>query len=87
MNRKDVSSILVRKAFFSAAALVFAGAAQAQDSKTSYSSMVPIDQNLMSESAEIALAGSAPPPSISGDAAIAVLKPHGYEAAVLTSSR
>ena len=44
--------------------------------------MAPIAQYLMTESAEVALARSAAPASISGNATIAVLKPHGYETAV-----
>ena len=44
--------------------------------------MAPIAQYLMTESAEIALARSAAPASISGDATIVVLKQHGYETAV-----
>jgi hypothetical protein len=55
---------------------------QALDSATPYAKMAPTDQYLMSESAEIALARSAAPTSISGDATIEVLKQHGYETAV-----
>src|SRR5580698_490020 len=58
------------------------GIGQAQDSKTPYATMAPIEQYLMPESAEIALARSAAPASISGDATIVVLKQHGYETAV-----
>ena len=63
-------------------ALSLAGAARRRRRKTPYPRMAPIDQYLMSESAEIALARSAAPASISGDASIAVLKQHGYETAV-----
>ena len=55
---------------------------QAQPPKTSYPSMAPLDQYLMPDrNAEIALARSAAPESISGDAKIMVLGPHGYETA------
>jgi hypothetical protein len=55
---------------------------QAQ-SKTPYPSMAPIDRYLMPDrNAEIALARSAAPDSISRDAKVLVLGPHGYETAV-----
>jgi hypothetical protein len=57
--------------------------AQAQDAKTPYPNMAPLDQYLMPDrNAEIALARSAAPEAISGDAAILILAPHGYETAV-----
>jgi hypothetical protein len=56
---------------------------QAQDAKTPYPSMSPINQHLMTErNAEIALARSAAPEAISRDAKILVLGRHGYETAV-----
>jgi hypothetical protein len=56
---------------------------QAQDGKTSYPSMAPLDQYLMPDrNAEIALARSAAPDSISRDAKILVLGRQGYETAV-----
>jgi hypothetical protein len=58
------------------------GKGQAQDSKTSYAKMAPIAQYLMTDQNEVALARSAAPASISGDATIVVLKQHGYETAV-----
>ena len=45
-------------------------------------SMAPIDQYLMDRTAEIALARSAAPASISGDADVQVLGRHGFETAV-----
>ena len=39
----------------------------------------PIEQYLMDKSAEIALARSAAPASLSRDAGVVVLGPHGYE--------
>jgi hypothetical protein len=56
--------------------------AQAQDVKTTYPAMAPISQYLMERNAEIALARSAAPESISQDAEIMVLGNHGYENAV-----
>jgi hypothetical protein len=55
---------------------------QAQ-SKTEYPSMATLDRYLMPDrNAEIALARSAAPDSISHDAKVLVLGPHGYETAV-----
>jgi hypothetical protein len=56
--------------------------ARAQDARR-YLRIAPVDQYLMADrNAEIALARSAAPPSISKDAEILVLGPHGYETAV-----
>src|SRR5262249_45491261 len=49
---------------------------------TPYLSMAPVDQYLMEKNAEIALARSAAPESISKDAAVMVLGRHTYETAV-----
>ena len=55
----------------------------AQDAKTQYPSMAPLDQYLMADrNAEIALARSAAPTSISDDATILVLDKSGYQTAV-----
>jgi hypothetical protein len=51
----------------------------AQEAKTPYPSMAPLDQYLMERGAEITLARSAAPPSISQDAEVMVLGRHGYE--------
>ena len=59
-----------------------AGQAGAQDAKTPYPNMAPLDQYLMERDAEIVLARSAAPESISRDAEIMVLGRHGYETAV-----
>jgi hypothetical protein len=57
--------------------------AVAQDAKTPYPSMAPVDQYLMEDrNSEIALARSAAPESISRDAEVLVLGRHGYETAV-----
>src|SRR5262245_41448168 len=55
----------------------------AQDVKSPYSSMAPLDQYLMTDrNAEIALARTAAPKSISAEATVMTLGPHGYETAV-----
>jgi hypothetical protein len=57
--------------------------AQAQDAKAPYPKMAPISQYMMADrNAEIALARTAAPESISRDAEILVLGRHGYETAV-----
>jgi hypothetical protein len=54
-----------------------------QDAKAKYPSIAPLDQYLMTDrNAEIALALSAAPESVSRDATVEVLGPHGYETAV-----
>jgi hypothetical protein len=55
---------------------------RSQAPKTPYPAMAPIDEYLMDCNAEIALARSAAPPSISQDATVMVLGRHGYETAV-----
>ena len=81
MQRNKTHTIL-----FSAIALVIAlGAtksAPAQDTKQPYANMAPVEQYLMNRDAEIALARSAAPDSISRDAAVLILTRHGYETAV-----
>jgi hypothetical protein len=54
--------------------------AMAQDAKTPYPNMAPIDQYLMTDKgSEIALARSAAPESISRDAEVLVFGRHGFE--------
>ena len=61
---------------------VTSGPACAQDAKTQYSSMAPLDQYLTTDrNAEIALARSAAPTSISSDATVLVLEKSGYRTA------
>jgi hypothetical protein len=55
--------------------------APAQEAKTPYPSMAPLDQYLMERSAEITLARSAAPVSISQDAEVMVLGRKRYETA------
>ena len=87
MNRKTVKTItwgnFVLVAVLGAAWQIQAQDTKAQDAKTPYPSMAPLDQYLMTDrSAEIALARTAAPKSISADASVVVLTRHGYETAV-----
>ena len=52
--------------------------AGAQVAKTAYPAMAPVEQYLMPESAEIALARTAAPASISDGAEVMVLRRDGY---------
>jgi hypothetical protein len=78
------------RAFTAVAALMFvvipafgvALPSRAQDDKTLYPRMAPIEQYMMDRNAEIALARSAAPEAISRDAEVLVLGRHGYETAV-----
>jgi hypothetical protein len=81
MRKKKVHAIAT-KSFALLVVLGTAYQAMAQDAKTAYPSMVPIEQYLMDRTAEIALARSAAPESISGDAEVLVLGRHGFETAV-----
>jgi hypothetical protein len=78
MERKRVRT----SALMSIALVVMFGAAweaKAQDTKIPYPRMAPIDQYLMADrNAEIAMARSAAPKAISGDAEVLVLGRHGY---------
>jgi hypothetical protein len=81
MREKKVSI----RAIKSFALLVVLGAtyhARAQDAAAPYPKMAPIEQYLMDRTAEIALARSAAPASISRDAEVLVLGRHGFETAV-----
>jgi hypothetical protein len=81
MNRKTLRTIALRS-FALVAVLGATWQAQPQDAKTPYPSMAPLDQYLMERNAEIALARSAAPESISRDAEVMVLGRHGYETAI-----
>jgi hypothetical protein len=81
MRKKMVGAIAIN----SFALLVVFGTAyrsMAQGAAKSYTSMAPIDQYLMDRTAEIALARSAAPESISRDAGVLVLGRRGFETAV-----
>jgi hypothetical protein len=58
------------------------GIAQAQDREARYLRIAPIEQYLMNREAEIALARTAAPPSVSAGAEVLVLGRKGYETAV-----
>ena len=81
MKRKILRTIALRS-FALVVVVAAAWPAQAQDAKTPYTKMAPVDQYMMERSAEIAMALSAAPPSISQDAEVMVMGRHGYEVAV-----
>jgi len=82
MRRKKVGAIAIKR-FALLVVLGTAYQATAQDGKAPYPNMAPIEQYLMTDqSAEIALARSAAPESISRDAGVLVLGRHGFETAV-----
>src|SRR6266446_7329099 len=81
MRKKNLGAIAIKR-FALLVVLATAYQAMAQDAKTTYPSMAPIEQYLMDRTAEIALARSAAPESISGDAEVLVLRRHGFETAV-----
>ena len=82
MNRRIVGTIAVGSLVL-VVVLITAWQALAQDAKTPYLTMAPLDQYLMPDrNAEIALAQSAAPEAISRDADVLVLGKHGYETAV-----
>ncbi|MBZ5658540.1 MAG: hypothetical protein LAO56_25080 [Acidobacteriia bacterium] len=82
MRKKKVGAIAI-KSFALLVVLGTAYQATAQDTTTPYPKMAPINQYLMTDrDAEIALARSAAPESISRDAEVLVLGRHGFETAV-----
>jgi hypothetical protein len=82
MQRKKVGAIAI-KIFALVVVLGTAYQTMAQDVATSYPKMAPIEQYLMTDrDAEIALARSSAPESISRDAEVLVLGRHGFETAV-----
>jgi hypothetical protein len=84
MMKQSIIRMIALKSF-AVVIFLFLGAAwqaQTQDTKGPYPSMAPLDQYLMERNAEIALARSAAPASISGDAEVLFLGQHGYETAV-----
>ena len=83
MKRKNKVSAIAIKCFALLVVLGTAYQAMAQDATTAYPNMAPIEQYLMTDrDAEIALARSAAPESISRDAEVLVLGRHGFETAV-----
>lgn len=81
MNWNSVRTLALRSLALGCM-LVAAQMAHPQDAKTPYPKMAPVDQYLMERDAEIALARSAAPDSISKNAEIMVLGRQGYETAV-----
>src|SRR4029077_6749591 len=80
MTRNQIRITLL-SGFALAAALIASRPVAAQDAKQPYPNMAPIEQYLMDRDAEIALARSAAPDSISRDAEVLVLGRHGFETA------
>jgi hypothetical protein len=81
MNRTTGRMIALRS--FALVLVLSASQTWGEDAKTAYLTMAPLEQYLMvNQNAEIALARSAAPESISRDAEVLVLGRHGYETAV-----
>ena len=82
MRKKKIHAIAIRS-FALVVVLGTAYQATAQNAGTTYTKMAPVEQYLMTDrGAEIALARSAAPESISRDAEVLVLGRHGFETAV-----
>ena len=80
--KRETGRMMASCALALAFSLSTARNAQAQDAKNPYPSMAPIEKYLMDRDAEIALARSAAPSSISRDATVVILGKNGYETAV-----
>ncbi len=81
--KRQIFRMIKAESFALVVLLGVAWQAQGQDAKTLYPSMAPLEQYLIADrTAEIALARSAAPESISHDAEVLVLGRHGYETAV-----
>jgi hypothetical protein len=81
MRKQKVGAIAI-KSFALLVVLGTAYQAMAQDATTPYPNMAPIEQYLMDRTAEIALARSAAPSSISDGAEVMVLGREGYKTEV-----
>jgi hypothetical protein len=80
MNQRKALGILASTVL---AALSWSSPANSQALKPAYPEMAPAEQyRIANREDEIAMARSAAPPSISGDAEVLVLGSHGYETAV-----
>jgi hypothetical protein len=79
--KRETVKMMASCAWALALALSTARNAQAQDANNPYPGMPPIEKYLMDRDAEIALARSAAPPSISSDATVMILGKNGYETA------
>ena len=85
MNRKTLAACC--RNLLLTVAFGVAGGGHAEDLKSPYSSMAPLDQYLMADrAAEISLARSAAPPAISDHATVLVLARDGYEVATKGSN-
>jgi hypothetical protein len=82
MPKKRIGAIAIN-GFALLVVLGMAYQVMAQQTTTPYPSIAPIEQYLMERTAEIALARTAAPESISGDAEVLVLGRHGFETAVI----
>jgi hypothetical protein len=81
MRENKIGAIVI-KCFALLVGLGTTHQAMAQDAATTYAKMAPVEQYLMADrDAEIALARSAAPDSISRDAEVLVLGRHGFESA------
>jgi hypothetical protein len=81
MRENKIGAIVI-KCFALLVGLGMTHQAMAQDAATTYAKMAPVEQYLMADrDAEIALARSAAPDSISRDAEVLVLGRHGFETA------
>ena len=82
-RKREMFRMIKARSFALVVLLGVAWQAQGQSDKTLYPSMAPLEQYLIADrNAEIALARSAAPESISHDAEVMVLGRHGYEIAV-----
>jgi hypothetical protein len=81
LKRNQIHSILLF-ALAIVLALIASRPAVAQDASTPYPKMAPVEQYLMDRMAEIALARTAAPESVSLDAEVWVMGRHGFETAV-----
>jgi hypothetical protein len=80
---RNITKAISFAALFVTALASLSPPARSQEAAARYSKMAPVDQYLMTDrSAEIAMARSAAPPSISADAEVMVLGRHGYETVV-----
>ena len=80
--KRETVNMMASWALALALALSTARNAQAQDAKNPYPSRAQIEKYLMDRDAEITLARSAAPSSISRDATVVILGKNGYETAV-----
>jgi hypothetical protein len=78
---RNLGGILVRSGLALTVMLCLTPQARSGEEKTDYPKLAPVDHYMMERNAEIALARTAAPPSISKDADVMVLGRRGYESA------